>query len=240
MDRYKFFGMAGQKIRIEMNAAIAPPNGLDTFLYLVGPDGSLNPPVAENDDIQLGVQTNSRIPCTNVPNAPCAVEFLTLPQTGTYIIIATSFASDDTGGYTLTLTSEPLLLTAQVTDSVGSAAAVNSVTFARTSNASNTAFRIFDPLNFSADQTTRIILFTSDLGLPQQQDPDPDVLSVSAGGQQLVVEHVGPFSVPGLNGSYLVVALKRRIPGPMATGSLALTVTSRLHISNQTTITIVP
>jgi hypothetical protein len=240
MDRYKFNGMAGQNIRIEMNSAIlAEQGGVDTYLYLIAPNGSI---VAENDDIWLNTDTyrNSRIPCVNVPTGPCALEFFTLPQTGTYIIVATSFSNNETGAYSLTLTTVPLLLTVQVNDSVGSAAALNSVTFARTSNPENTAFRIFDPYNFSADQTTRLILFTSDLGLPQQQDPDPNVLSVSAGGQQLVVEHVGPFSFPGLNGSYLVVALKRRIPGPMATGSLALTVTCRLHISNQTTITIVP
>ena len=111
MDRYKFNGMAGQKIRIDMNATAPQPNGLDTYLYLYGPDGLL---VDENDDIVLGSQTDSRIPC---PNDGCGPNFRTLTQTGTYIIIATSFGSGDTGGYTLTLTSEPLLLTAQVTDS---------------------------------------------------------------------------------------------------------------------------
>jgi hypothetical protein len=243
MDRYKFNGMAGQKIRIEMNAAIpAQSGGLDTFLYLFGPDGSLTP-VAENDDIELGVQTNSRIPCNSNPcNVP---ELLTLTQTGTYIIVATSFASGDSGEYSLTLTSEPLLLTAQVTDSVGSAGALNSVTFVRTSNPDsippNTAFRIFDPFNFSSDQTTRLILFTSDLGLPSQLNPDPNVLQVRAGGNPLVVENVGPFAFPpNLNGSYVVVALKRIDGQPMPTGSLTFTVTCRNLQSNDTTLTIAP
>ncbi|MGQ0761241.1 MAG: M12 family metallo-peptidase [Acidobacteriota bacterium] len=239
MDRYKFTGMAGQKIRIEMNATVAPPNGLDTYLYLYGPDGNLVPG-GENDDIVLGSETNSRIPCTS----PCNTGppgLLTLPQTGTYIIIATSFSNGDSGGYSLTLTSEPLLLTAQVTDNVGSAAALNSVTFARTSNASNTAFRIFDPYNFSADQTTRLILFTSNLGLIQQQNPDPSVLTVRAGGVELVVEHVGPLTFPGLNGSYVVVALKAKQSGQtMPTGSLAFTVTTATLTSNVVTITIAP
>jgi hypothetical protein len=235
MDRYKFNGMAGQKIRIEMNATGA----LDTFLYLYGPDGTR---VAQNDDIVLTTQTNSRIPC----NTPCNTGppgLLTLDQTGTYIIIATSYSSGDTGGYSLTLTSEPLLLTAQVTDSVGTAAALNSVTFARTSNPENTAFRIFDPHNFSADQTTRLILFTSDFGLPSQQNPSPtgpNALLVSAGGQDLLVENVGPFTFPGLNGSYVVVALKQRNGQPMLTGHLVFTVTCRGLTSNQTTITIAP
>ena len=150
---------------------------VDTYLYLLAPDGSL---IAENDDIDLGVVTNSRIPVA-------AGTFFTLQQTGTYTVIATSFSNGETGGYTLTLTSVPLLLTAQVADSVGSAAAVNSVTFARSSNPpANSAFRIFDPYNFSADKTTRLILFTSDLGLAQQQNPALSVVTVRAGGQELV------------------------------------------------------
>lgn len=234
MDRYKFNGMAGQKIRIEMNAS----TDLDTFLYLYGPDGSR---VARNDDIQIGVQTNSRIPCVNIPAGPCSLGFFTLPQTGTYIIVATSFSSGDSGAYSLTLTSEPLLLTAQVTDNVGTAAALNSVTFARTSNTENTAFRIVDPYNFSADQTTRLILFTSDLGLAQQQNPASNVVSVRAGGVELVVEHVGPFTFPGLNGSYVVVALKQVNGQPMPTGSLAFQLTHGTTLnSNFVTITIAP
>ncbi|HEX5702971.1 MAG TPA: M12 family metallo-peptidase [Pyrinomonadaceae bacterium] len=236
MDRYKFTGMAGQKVRIDMNATAPQPNGLDTYLYLFGPDGSL---VDENDDIVLGSQTDSRIPC---PNDGCGPNFRTLTQTGTYIIVATSFGSGDTGGYTLTLTSEPLLLTAQVTDTVGTGAALNSVTFARTSNATNTAFSITDPYNFSSDDITRLILFTSDLGLISQQNPDPSVVTVRAGGTELVVENVGPFSFPGLSGSYVVVALKRRDGQPMLTGSLAFTVTAAngTLTSNAVTLTIAP
>jgi len=239
MDRYKFFGMAGQKIRIEMNATVAPPTGVDTYLYLYGPNG-IQVPGGENDDIELGDETNSRIPCVNIPNAPCALEFFTLPQTGTYIIIATSFQSGDAGAYSLTLTSEPLLLTAQVTDSVGTAVALNSVTLARTSNATNTALSIVDNFNFSADHITRLILFTSDLGLPSQHNPTPSLISVSAGGQDLVVENVGPFTFPGLNGSYVVVALKRRDGQPMLTGNLQFQITSHALLSNFATITIAP
>lgn len=241
MDRYKFFGMAGQKIRIEMNATVAPPNGVDTYLYLYRVDtNGAAILVAENDDIKLGEQTNSRIPC-NVPCNLTTPEFLNLPQTGTYIIVATSFSSGDSGAYSLTLTSEPLLLTAQATDSVGTAAAVNSVTFARTSNTANTAFRIVDPNNFSADQTTRLILFTSDLGLAQQQNPASNVVSVRAGGVELAVEHVGPFTFPGLSGSYVVVALKQVNGQPMPTGSLAFQVTRATTLnSNFVTITIAP
>jgi hypothetical protein len=96
-DLWTFQGVAGQRIRIDLTAAI-PPNatgaGLDTFLYLFGPDGSI---VAENDDIVLGQQTNSRIPAGG--------GFLVLPQTGTYIVEATSFddVENNLGAYTLTV-----------------------------------------------------------------------------------------------------------------------------------------
>lgn len=231
VDLYSFNGMAGQQIRLEMSDDPSAAPIVDTYVYLLAPDGLL---IAENDDISLGVITNSRIP---VP----AGTFFTLPQTGTYTVIATSFSSDETGGYTLKLTSVPLMLTAQVTDSVGSAAALNSVTFARSSTPpANTAFSIIDNFNFSADHITRLILFTSDLGLPPQQNPSQAVLSVSAGGHPLVVENVGPFTFPGLNGTYIVVALKRTDGGAMPTGSLAFTVTAATLTSNVVTITIAP
>jgi hypothetical protein len=96
-DLYTFQGVAGQRLRIEMNASV-PVNqgGLDTFLYLFGPSGAV---VAENDDIQLGVVTNSRIPSGS--------GFFVLPQTGTYIIEATSFddVRNNRGAYSLVLTS---------------------------------------------------------------------------------------------------------------------------------------
>lgn len=236
MDRYKFNGVAGENFRIEMNAAIPPQSGgLDTYLYLIAPNGSI---VAQNDDIALGAQTNSRILCTNFDPGPCAVEYFTLPQTGTYIIIATSFLNGETGAYSLTLT--PLsLFTVQGGGNV--AAALNSVTFTRTSNADHTAFSIFDPFNFSADQTTRLILFTTDLGLPQQQNPAPGVLAVSAGGRDLVVEHVGPIAFPALNGSYVIVSLGELKVNPPLSGILQFKVIHRgKETNNGPSITIVP
>lgn len=228
VDLYAFNGMAGQQVRIEMSddPAVAPT--LDTYLYLFAPDGSL---IAENDDIDLGVNQNSRIPVA-------AGSFFTLPQTGSYVIVATSYGNNATGQYSLTLTTVPLLLAEQGNGSV--VAALNSVTFVRNQNDAHTAFRVFDPNNFSSDQITRLILFTSDLGLTQQQNPDPAVLSVSAGGQQLVVENVGPFSFAGLNGSYAIVKLKRQDGNPLVTGTLSLTITCRNQTSNATTVTIVP
>ncbi|HYE13987.1 MAG TPA: zinc-dependent metalloprotease family protein [Pyrinomonadaceae bacterium] len=92
VDRYSFTGLAGQRVQVEMTAT----SQLDTFLYLIAPDGSV---IAENDDIVLAQNTNSRIP-------PQSGAFFTLPQSGTYFIEATSFEDTafDTGGYNITLT----------------------------------------------------------------------------------------------------------------------------------------
>src|SRR4029079_14652173 len=82
------------------------------------------------------------------------------------------------------------------------AIAVNSVTFLRG------PFQILDPHNFSTDGLTRIIRFTSDLGLTQADLSDPAVLvvtaqtlTVPAQGWTLPVEAVGPYSGAGLTGS---------------------------------------
>jgi len=93
------------------------------------------------------------------------------------------------------------------------AVALDSVTFVRG------PFRVFTDYNFSADHHTRLIIFTSNLGLTQ---PDASILSVQAAGAPLTIENVGTVTnVPGLNASYIVV----RLPDGLPTGDLPLTVT---------------
>jgi hypothetical protein len=95
-------------------------------------------------------------------------------------------------------------------------------------------FRILDARNFSADQHTRVLLYTSDLGLTI---PNASLLTVQANGVPLTVENVGPITgVAGLNGSYVVV----RLPDNLPTGTLTLTLTYRGQTSNSTTIGIIP
>ncbi len=92
-DQYSFAGAAGRQIKIEMSATGG--SGLDTYLYLIGPvTGPLGSVLTENDDIELGVQLNSRIPTNG---------FFTLPATGAYLIDATSFGDNETGTYSITL-----------------------------------------------------------------------------------------------------------------------------------------
>jgi hypothetical protein len=101
-DVYTFAGRAGQRVRVEMLAALRasdvpddeplPDAALDCFLYLYGPDGSL---VELNDDRSFSPHdTDSSIPVAG---------FLTLPATGVYTVAATSFENNDNGNYTLKL-----------------------------------------------------------------------------------------------------------------------------------------
>jgi probable HAF family extracellular repeat protein len=118
----------------------------------------------------------------------------------------------------------PIIFTEEGTNN---AAALDSVTFVRM------PFRIFGANNFSADQRTRVILFTSNLGLTQ---PDSSLLSVQATGVTLPVENVGPVTaVPGLNASYVIV----RLPD-LPAGDYQLTVTLRGVTSNVTILSIAP
>jgi hypothetical protein len=108
------------------------------------------------------------------------------------------------------------------------AVAVDSVTFLRG------PFSVNGPNNFSSDQHTRVILFTSpNLGLTV---PDPSILTVQAGGTSLTVENVGTLTgVAGLDASYIVV----RLPTGLATGDLPLTVTFHgVTSSNNPTLSI--
>ncbi|MEM2126207.1 MAG: pre-peptidase C-terminal domain-containing protein, partial [Candidatus Methanosuratincola sp.] len=85
-DRYSFSASAGQQVAILLTSS-----AFDTYLYLIGPDGSV---IARDDD--GGGGTNSRIPSGS--------GFYSLPSSGTYIIEVTSFYSNSTGDYTLSLT----------------------------------------------------------------------------------------------------------------------------------------
>jgi hypothetical protein len=122
-DPYTFSGAAGQQVAVAMSASF------DTFLILLASDGSLT--VADDDG---GGGTNSRIPAGS--------GFITLPTSGTYIIIANSFAANVTGPYTLTLTGTTPAATLQFSNpgysfSEGSTSATITVT--RTGDASGSA-----------------------------------------------------------------------------------------------------
>lgn len=88
-DVFTFLGQANDVVNISMDNTSGT---LDPTLYLIGPSGGL---LIENDDAVVGENTNSLI-----------ADF-TLPEDGTYIIIATHFGAlygGTTGTYQLTLT----------------------------------------------------------------------------------------------------------------------------------------
>ena len=78
-------------------------------------------------------------------------------------------------------------------------AAVDSVTLARG------PFELPNNHNFSIDQRTRIIFFTTDLGFIQTTQPDLNTMSVQISGNSFPVEAVGPISTT--SGSYIVFRL---------------------------------
>ncbi|UQN06809.1 S8 family serine peptidase [Deinococcus sp. QL22] len=77
LDYFKFTGAAGDQIKAEMLAAGQLGGSLDSYLYLVGPDGVTV--LAENDD-----RGTPRIDSDSEVN-------FTLTAAGTYYLIATSF-----------------------------------------------------------------------------------------------------------------------------------------------------
>lgn len=123
------------------------------------------------------------------------------------------------------------------------AVAVDSVTFARG------PFRLTNDLNFSSDRLTRVILFTSALGLTDADLATPNLLSVHINGyaSPLPIEHVGPFSFPfspgfpAVNGSYIIVRLPADLPNPSpGPNNLTLTVKMGSASSNATLLSIKP
>jgi hypothetical protein len=77
---WAFEGVAGRRVAIALTA------DYDAYLYLVGP--GISEPIGDDDG---GDGTNSRIETT-------------LPATGTFRVIASSFSSGGTGPYTLSVT----------------------------------------------------------------------------------------------------------------------------------------
>jgi VCBS repeat protein/carboxypeptidase family protein len=135
--------------------------------------------------------------------------------------------SQGSGEVSVLLTSSPTPLPPTIFIEEGTtnkAAALDSVTQLRG------PFSVLNTHNFSADSHTRVMLFTSNLGLSQ---PDSAILSVRANGTLLTVENVGTVSgVQGLDASYIIV----RLPDGLSQGNLPLTVTLHGIVSSNTPI----
>jgi hypothetical protein len=77
-------------------------------------------------------------------------------------------------------------------------------------------FALTNTHNFSSDQRTRIVFFTTDLGFAQLTQPNTNILSVQLNGFSYAVEGVGPNSTIG--GSYIVF----RLPDGLLPGTYPL------------------
>jgi hypothetical protein len=115
-------------------------------------------------------------------------------------------------------------------EGTNNAAALDSVTFLRG------PFRLSNADNLSADHRTRVMLFTSNLGLSQSDLSDPTALVVEASGVNLPVENVGTVSIPGLSSSYIIV----RLPDNVPTGNSDLKIKLHGVASNTATLAISP
>jgi len=133
----------------------------------------------------------------------CQNNVLVTPSKAGYSFspLAMSFTSTGclTGTNTANFTGTATPPTIFVEEGTNKLAAVDSVTFARG------PFELPNNHNFSIDQRTRIIFFTTDLGFNQTTQPDLNTLSVQIAGNSFPVEAVGPISTT--SGSYIVFRL---------------------------------
>lgn len=125
-------------------------------------------------------------------------------------------------------TPSPSSVTILVEQGTNTLAALDSVTFARG------PFALANSNNFSSDQRTRIIFYTTNLGFSQVSQPHINTLSVQVDGIPYAVESVGPDATT--SGSFIVF----RLPdlSPNKTYSLGLRL-NNVNSTNTPDLTIV-
>jgi hypothetical protein len=130
-DLWAFEGTAGQHVVVEMTS-----NGFDSWLGLVGPDGTV---IDQNDDAD-GRTDLSRVE-------------VTLRDSGRFRVVATSFGAGETGNYTLALRTENTTAATPAPAASGSGGQMYGI-FAGISDyggrASNLAYTAEDAVNFAA------------------------------------------------------------------------------------------
>ncbi len=198
--------------------------------------------VGSNFDTLLGVYTGNTVNALtvvakndDVPDVPgqphqvvSSVTFTAV--SGTIYKIAVDGFNGDTGNIVLNWSQSNCTPSSLgVEQNTTQLAAVDSVTFVRG------PFTLADTHNFSGDQRTRIIFFTTDLGFAQAtSNPDINTLAVVINGTSYPIENVGPSSTPP--GSYVVFLL----PSNLTPGTYPVSLKARGVMStNSPTITIV-
>ena len=221
-------------------AVYVVPNTFALTVNSSNPNSGVNVTVSPNDNNALGdgttelvrsYQQNTAVTVT----APAAASngnifdrWLLNGNSLTFSPTANIFISANTTLTAVYLT-KPVIFVEEGTNNV---VALDSVLFTRG------PFRVLNSNNwFSADHRTRIILFTSDLGLTQADLSVPATLVVEGPGYLLPVENVGALTgVPGFTGSYIIV----RLPDGLPTGALQMWVRLRGVTSDARTLNISP
>jgi PA domain-containing protein len=173
-----------------------------------------------------GNYSSTNLGCPNSVKVTPSKTSYTFSPLGIIFVTTQCLSGTATANFTATLQGPTIFVEE---GAVNRALALDSVTLLRG------PFRILTDFNLSGDHHTRVILFTSDLGLSQ---PDPLKLTVTAGGTLLLVENVGTVTgVSGLVGSYIIV----RLPDGLSPGDLPLIVTlNGAASSNSPTLAISP
>jgi hypothetical protein len=127
---------------------------------------------------------------------------------GTYAVSAVISDANYQGSNTGTLNIVPTAPVIMLEPGTNDLIALDSVTLVRG------PFALTNTHNFSNDQRTRIIFFTTDLGFAQSTQPNQATLSVQVDGNSYPVEAVGPSPTTG--GSYIVFRLPDLPPGTYA------------------------
>ena len=197
-------------------------------IYVMNADGSGQTRLTENpawDTAPVWSPDGTRILFTSLRDDPMAPALYVMSVDGKS---QTRVTAGSDGAWRRTVSATPVLFTEENTTNI---AALNSVTFLRG------PFRIHDVNNFSLDGHTRIILFTSNLGIVSPPNPPASTLSVQANGVDLPIEKVG--QMPGITGqfeSYIVV----RLPDGLPNGNLSLTINLRGVTSAPAILPIIP
>lgn len=197
-------------------------------IYVMNSDGAAQTRLTNNpawDTAPVWSPDGTRILFTSLRDDPMSPALYVMNADGSS---QTRVTAGSDGVWRQTISATPVLFTEEGTTN---AAALNSVTLLRA------PFRIHDVNNFSVDGHTRIILFTSNLGIVSPPIPQASTLSVQANGVDLPVEKVG--QMPGITGqfeSYIVV----RLPDGLPTGNLSLTITVRGVTTAPAILPIVP
>jgi PQQ-like domain len=200
----------------------SPPIVVNGTVYIGSTSGKL---YALNESTGTNVWTGTVGAAVNRPDEQNLSEPLTGLGAGEGLIVVP--ASNLVVAYQGDMT--PPVIYAE--EGTNNAAALDSVTLVRG------PFRLTNPNNFfTVDKRTRIILFTSSLGLVQSDLNDPSVLVVEVPGFNLPVENVGALSTPGPGGSYIIVRLPENLP----TGALELRIRLRGVLSEARTLHISP